>query len=256
MPMTAQRSRHVNSHFAPALTLLLVCAAILLTAPPLAPAATVVGNSRDVTGTPYAGPVNSIQFKPVAAVQSIGTNTYWETMAYALATNGGAFSVSLQCGWYDASPVSTSIFGSATRPRRLFVPDDGTNVWQFNDCVSLASTQAILYTNAAGNISIVTTNTATVNLHGSGTVADPLYATAAANTNALTADQQRVLNTAPTNVVNGTSNSLVNQTLTIATNYGTGSGSQTPWTSTINANGNSLTNIPSITFGDDHSCDQ
>ena len=111
-------------------------------------AATIVGNSLDLTGSVYAGAVNQIQFLPVATVQSIGTNTYWEATGYSVVQSNGAFAIYLNCGWYDASPVSTSVFGGNTKARRLFVPDS-TNVWQFNDCVSLASVAGVLYTNTA-----------------------------------------------------------------------------------------------------------
>lgn len=123
-----------------------LCAAFMAGAMPLS-AATITGASLDVTGTGYAGKVNQIQFVPLASVQSIGTNTYWEYTATANVTNG-QFSVDLVCGWYKASPVSTSPFGPAIRPRTLFAPDS-TNVWNFTDCVTLASTGAVLYTNTA-----------------------------------------------------------------------------------------------------------
>ena len=131
---TDPRSRRLPRSL-PLLFLLAACSISVLRATPL------VGSLQDVTQSAYGGPLNSLQFKPFAVATASGTNTIWPAAGYAAITNG-VFGINLNCGWYNVSPVSVSIFGPAAKSIPIFVPND-TNVWQFNQCANLADFMAV-----------------------------------------------------------------------------------------------------------------
>jgi|GEM_PF-4523844 len=146
------------SHFVSALAIFLACAAFL---PGCATGATVVGSIQDVTGQPYGGMVNTLQFTPLSCPQRIGTNTVWPIAKGVTLTNG-LFQIQLAGGLYYVGLLGDSGPPSQPRTLKILVPPNDTNLWQFNDCANLATNLGTFgWTNSLALIAATNINNAT-----------------------------------------------------------------------------------------------
>ena len=92
--------------------------------------ATVVGNLRDITGSPYSP---NVRFVPTNSTpQMIGTNTVLDVPHSVQPTNG-TFYQQLVGGFYMTD------FGPPNKPIFILVPPNDTNTYDFNLCAAWAS---------------------------------------------------------------------------------------------------------------------